>query len=85
MRNISEVVTVDPAVLEGTPVFAGTRVPVESLMACLRQGYSLDDFLTGFPDVSNAQAEAFLEFALASAMAEITGMPYQRDPFRRGA
>lgn len=55
----------------GTPVFTGTRVPVDSLITHLKAGDSLDDFLDGFPSVSREQAEAFLELALAEAL-EIT-------------
>ncbi len=54
-------------VMNGTLVFAGTRVPVESLIAHLRAGDRLDDFLDGFPSVSRQQAEAFLDLALSSA------------------
>jgi uncharacterized protein (DUF433 family) len=56
----NEIVTADPRVMGGTPVFAGTRVPVESLIAHLAAGDTLDDFLSGFPGVSREQAEAFL-------------------------
>ena len=63
-----EVVKQDPEVLGGTPVFAGTRVPVDSLIDHLKGGDSLDDFLEGFPSVSREQAEAFLELALARVL-----------------
>jgi uncharacterized protein (DUF433 family) len=52
----------------GEPVFAGTRVPVESLIAHLKAGETLDDFLEGFPSVTREQAEAFLEIALQAAL-----------------
>jgi uncharacterized protein (DUF433 family) len=45
----------------GTPVFAGTRVPVESLMQHLDAGDALDDFVEGFPSVRREQAIAFIE------------------------
>lgn len=48
-------------VLGGTPVFAGTRVPVQTLIDYLGGGYRLDDFLDDFPTVSRAQAIAVLE------------------------
>ena len=54
----------------GTPVFAGTRVPVQTLVDYLKGGEGLEDFLDGFPSVSRAQAEAFLQIALESASAE---------------
>jgi uncharacterized protein (DUF433 family) len=48
-------------VMGGAPVFAGTRVPVQTLLDYLEVGESLDDFLEGFPTVSREQAIAFLE------------------------
>lgn len=47
----------------GTPVFAGSRVPVQTLLDYLEAGESIDDFLAGFPSVSRAQVVAFLERA----------------------
>ena len=47
----------------GTPVFAGTRVPVQTLLDYLEAGESIDDFLEGFPTVSREQVIAFLEEA----------------------
>ncbi len=47
----------------GTPVFAGTRVPVQTLLDYLKAGESIDDFLEGFPTVTRAQVIAFLEEA----------------------
>jgi uncharacterized protein (DUF433 family) len=49
-----EIITVDPDILGGTPVFTGTRVPVESLIAHLKAGETLEDFLEGFPGVRRA-------------------------------
>lgn len=57
------IVSVDPDVMSGTPVFTGTRVPVESLIAHIEAGDTLEDFLEGFPSVSREQAEGFLEIA----------------------
>ena len=51
----------DPEVLGGTPVFAGTRVPVESLIWHLEKGVTLDQFLDDFPSVTKAQAVGVLE------------------------
>ena len=65
-----QVITRDPETMGGTPVFSGTRVPVQSLIDHLKAGDSLDDFLDGFPSVSREQAEAFLQLALNSALAE---------------
>ncbi|HEX7997632.1 MAG TPA: DUF433 domain-containing protein [Pyrinomonadaceae bacterium] len=50
-------------VMGGTPVFAGTRVPVQTLIDYLKGGESIDDFLEGFPTVSREQVIAFLEEA----------------------
>ncbi len=50
-----------PGVMGGTPVFAGTRVPVQTLIDYLEGGESIDDFLEGFPTVTREQVIAFLE------------------------
>jgi uncharacterized protein (DUF433 family) len=50
-------ITRDPDVLAGVPVFAGTRVPVTTLMDYLEKGYPLSDFLDDFPTVTRSQAE----------------------------
>lgn len=55
----------NPDILGGTPVFAGTRVPVRILMEHLEAGDRLDDFLTDFPTVTRSQAVAVLEWATA--------------------
>jgi uncharacterized protein (DUF433 family) len=65
-----QVIKCDPDILGGTPVFADTRVPVQTLIDYLKAGDSLNDFLEGFPSVSREQAQAFLELALDSALAE---------------
>ena len=59
------VVTSSPDVLSGEPVFAGTRVPVQSLIDYLEGGETIDDFLEGFPTVKREQIVAFLEQAAA--------------------
>ena len=51
--------------MSGTPVFAGTRVPVQALIDCLEGGETIDDFLAGFPTVRREQVVAFLEEATA--------------------
>ncbi len=50
-------------VMGGTPVFTGTRVPVQTLLDYLEAGESIDDFLEGFPSVSREQVVEFLEQA----------------------
>ena len=52
----NELVTVDPDILGGTPVFKGTRVPTKTLFDYLADGLSLDYFLESFPSVSRALA-----------------------------
>jgi uncharacterized protein (DUF433 family) len=49
-------ITRDPEVMHGTPVFRGTRVPVQTLFDYLESGESLDEFLEGFPSVSRELA-----------------------------
>ena len=56
-----ELIDRNPAILGGTPVFSGTRVPVRILMEHLEAGDRLDDFLEDYPTVSRGQAVAFLE------------------------
>jgi uncharacterized protein (DUF433 family) len=58
---MKSVVTSSREVVSGTPVFAGTRVPVQTLLDYLEGGDSIDDFLAGFPTVSREQVIAFLE------------------------
>jgi uncharacterized protein (DUF433 family) len=63
MATMSSVVDVNPEILSGTPVFVGTRVPVQTLIDYLEGGDRLDDFLQDFPTVSREQAVAALELA----------------------
>jgi len=65
-----EIITTDPEIMGGTPVFSGTRVPVESLIQHLKAGETLEEFLEGFPGVRREQAEAFLELALHAALGD---------------
>jgi uncharacterized protein (DUF433 family) len=57
------IITLSPDIMGGTPVFAGTRVPVQTLLDYLKAGESIDDFLEGFPTVLREQVIAFLEEA----------------------
>ena len=63
MANPNLVVHRDPEILGGTPVFAGTRVPVKILFDYLEAGDSLEVFLDEFPSVTRAQAVAALKLA----------------------
>lgn len=58
-----EVVTKNPDILGGVPVFCGTRVPIQTLFDYLEGGETLEDFLVGFPTVSREFAIAALEEA----------------------
>ncbi len=69
--NRADIYHSHPGILGGTPVFTGTRVPVDSLVHHLRTGVTLDAFLDDFPSVSREQAEAFLSLALEEAL-EVT-------------
>ena len=62
------VVHSDPEILSGTPVFVGTRVPVQSLFDYLEGGDTLDEFLRQFPSVQRQQAIAALELARDSVL-----------------
>ncbi|MBC7673135.1 MAG: DUF433 domain-containing protein [Polaromonas sp.] len=63
MTRHDAVVHSDPEVLGGTPVFVGTRVPVQAFIDYLEGGHPLVDFLEDFPSVTHAQAVAALELA----------------------
>ena len=63
MAKEPKIIHSDPEILGGTPVFVGTRVPVQNLIDCLEAGDSLDDFLNSFPTVAREQAVAALEIA----------------------
>ena len=64
------VVHSDPDILGGTPVFIGTRVPVQALIDYIEGGHSLEEFLDEFPTVSRAIAVAALEQAKAHLLAD---------------
>lgn len=59
----SSVVRSDPDILGGTPVFVGTRVPVQALIDYIEAGHSLQEFLDDFPSVTRQLAVAALEQA----------------------
>lgn len=60
MKNSPSVVRPDPEILGGPPVFAGTRVPIRTLIGYLESGEDLDTFLHDFLTVSRGQAIAAL-------------------------
>jgi uncharacterized protein (DUF433 family) len=57
------VIQSDPEIQGGTPVFAGTRLPVKNLFDCLEASDSLEDLLKSFPSATREQAVAALELA----------------------
>ncbi|NJK67746.1 MAG: DUF433 domain-containing protein [Microcoleus sp. CSU_2_2] len=57
------IISASPEIMGGTPVFAGTRVPVQTLLDYLKAGESIDDFLDGFPTVKREQVIGLLEEA----------------------
>lgn len=69
IEPMSSVVTQNPEVLGGEPVFAGTRVPAKSLFDHLKAGDSIEQFLKGFPSVKREQVIALLEESRAHVLA----------------
>ncbi len=71
-HDISRLISRDPDIMSGTPVFIGTPVPVQILFDWLEDGeYSLDDFLENFPGVSREQAVAVLEVYKELLLAQV--------------
>lgn len=66
-----QIVHSDPEIVSGTPVFVGTRVPVQALLDYLEGGETIEEFLDDFPSVSREQAVAFLEEAGRALLASI--------------
>ncbi|HKZ80573.1 MAG TPA: DUF433 domain-containing protein [Pyrinomonadaceae bacterium] len=62
-------ITVDPEIVSGTPVFRGTRVPVEALISNLEASLTLDEFLENFPTVTCEQALQVLGFSRSNCCA----------------
>ena len=68
--NETSVVHSDPNILGGTPVFVGTRVPVQALIDYIEGGHSLNAFIDDFPTVTRDMAIAALEQAKAHLIAD---------------
>lgn len=66
------IIEVNPDKLSGTPVFAGTRVPIQNLFDYLEGGDSIEDFLDGFPPITRQQAIAVLQMAEESLFHQVT-------------
>ena len=71
MATNTDIIIRDPDILEGTPVFRGTRVPFKNLVDYLEGGHTLDDFLRQFPTVTREMAIRALEEAKDSLFARI--------------
>lgn len=67
---LNDVIEINPEKLSGTPVFAGTRVPIQNLFDYIEGGDTIEDFLDGFPPVSREQAIDVLERAKRSLLKE---------------
>ena len=63
-------ISIDKEVMSGTPVFAGTRVPIQNLFDYIEGGDDLSEFLDDFPSVSKESAVALLEMAKKSLTTE---------------
>jgi uncharacterized protein (DUF433 family) len=68
---MAHVITRDPEIMHGTPVFRGTRVPAQTLFEYLEGGDTLEDFLEGFPTISRAMAIEALEEARELLVAHV--------------
>ncbi len=71
MVRSNNVITHDPAVLGGTPVFRGTRVPFQTLLDYLEGGQTLNEFLDDFPTVTREAAAQALEYAKSLVIDDI--------------
>lgn len=69
--DLKDIVHSDPEIVSGTPVFVGTRVPVQALLDYLEGGETIEEFLDDFPSVTREQAVAFLEEAGRALLAMI--------------
>lgn len=70
IEELRQVIVVDPEILSGTPVFAGTRVPVQTLFDYLEAGDDLAEFLGDFPSVSQQHALRVLELSKESLLSQ---------------
>ena len=68
-NKLAEIFHSDPEIMGGTPVFTGTRVPVQNLVDYLEGGESIDEFLAGFPTVKREHVIGFIEAAKEKLLA----------------
>ena len=66
----TDLITIDPEVTGGTPVFTGTRVPIGRLFSYLKEGQPLAEFLLDYPTVVEQQARQVLDAALEALLPE---------------
>ena len=66
---MTSVVSRDPEIMSGMPVFAGTRVPIQAFIDSLDAGETIDEFLDGYPTVTREQVIALLEQARDNGLA----------------
>jgi uncharacterized protein (DUF433 family) len=68
---VNEIISVSPEIMGGTPVFSGTRVPVQTFIEYIKAGESIESFLEGFPSVKRQQLLAFLDEATDLVLASV--------------
>ena len=61
VEDLKGIIHSNPEIMGGTPVFVGTRVPLQNLIDALEGGESIEEFLEGFPSVARSQAIAVIE------------------------
>ena len=85
-EDLKGIVHSDPEIMGGTPVFVGTRVPLQNLIDCLEGGESVEDFLEAYPTVKREQAIAALQwFAFANSTGRIRRALNRRHQFELSA
>ncbi len=69
---LSKVISVDADVMHGTPCFAGTRVPIQTLIDFIESGETVKDFLAAFPYVTSEQVRTFLRLSKDLAIEQLS-------------
>ncbi|GAB2598306.1 DUF433 domain-containing protein [Spirosoma areae] len=67
---LPDVILINPKVMGGTPVFKGTRVPIQHLLDHLENNATIDEFISGFPSVSKEQAIALIQLISRSILSD---------------
>ncbi len=70
-EHLGGIIQSDPEIMGGTPVFLGTRVPLQNLIDYLEGGESIEDFLDGFPSVKREQVIAVIEAGKQAILATV--------------